>query len=55
MQPVYVGDVADAVVASLLNQETDDQIYELGGPRTYSFKELMSLTCQAVGRKRALV
>ena len=55
MQPVYVGDVADAVVASLLNHDTDDQIYELGGPRTYSFKELMSLTCQAVGRKRALV
>ena len=55
MQPVYVGDVADAVVAALINHNTDDQIYELGGPRTYSFKELMSLTCEAVGRKRALV
>ena len=32
MQPVFVGDVADAVMASLTNSKTDNQIYELGGP-----------------------
>lgn len=55
MQPVYVGDVADAVIASLASHETDDQIFELGGPKAYSFKELMALTCDAIGRRRALV
>ena len=55
MQPVYVGDVAQAVVTSLHDVATDDQIYELGGPKIYSFKELMALTCGAIGRKRALV
>lgn len=55
MQPVFVGDVADAVVEALQNPETDDQLYELGGPKRYSFKELMQMTCAAVGRKRALV
>ena len=55
MQPVFVGDVADAVIEALQNPATDNQIYELGGPKTYSFKELMKMTCDAVGRKRALV
>jgi len=55
MQPVYVGDVADAVVKALATDKVDDQIFELGGPSVYSFKELMAMTCQAVGRSRALV
>ena len=55
MQPVYVGDVADAVVEALSNASTDDQIFELGGPSVYSFKKLMEMTCDAVGRKRPLI
>ena len=55
MQPVFVGDVADAVMVSLTNSQTDNQIYELGGPTAYSFRELMELTLKAVGRKRALI
>ena len=55
MQPVYVGDVADAVVAALGDAKTDNEIYELGGPDIYSFKELMQITLKAVGRKRALL
>ena len=55
MQPVYVGDVADAVVEALRNPATNDQLYELGGPSTYSFKQLMEMTLDAIGRKRALL
>lgn len=55
MQPVYVGDVADAVVKALLDPQTNDHVYELGGPSVYSFRKLMEMTCAAVGRKRALV
>ena len=54
-QPVYVGDVADAVVAALLQPATAGQTYELGGPTTYSFKELLTYLLQVTGRRRALV
>lgn len=43
-QPVYVGDVAKAVeniVTDPLLEKYFGQIYELGGPKTYSFRELL--------------
>jgi NADH dehydrogenase len=52
-QPVFVGDVAAAIVASLSRQ--DGRSYELGGPSTYSFKELLQLILRETGRNRALV
>lgn len=52
-QPVFVGDVAQAILAGLLRQ--DGRTYELGGPVSYSFKELMQLILRETGRKRALV
>ncbi len=55
MQPVYVGDVADAVMAVLQQGNIKGDIFELGGPAKYSFAELMRFTLKAVGRKRALV
>ena len=55
IQPVFVGDVADAVMAILQPTFTGDQIFELGGPKIYKFKELMELTLTAVARKRLLL
>lgn len=55
MQPVYIGDVAEAVMKSLNDEATDGQIYELGGPSQYSFKRLMEMTREAVDRRVALV
>ncbi|HWY66470.1 MAG TPA: complex I NDUFA9 subunit family protein [Rhizomicrobium sp.] len=52
-QPVFVGDVAQAILAGLSRQ--DGRTYELGGPVSYSFKELMQLILRETGRKRALV
>jgi uncharacterized protein YbjT (DUF2867 family) len=54
-QPVYVGDVADAMAAALAEPKTMGQIFELGGPQTYSFRELMEILLAAVGRRRWLV
>ena len=34
-QPVYVGDVADAVMAALARADAAGAIYELGGPRVW--------------------
>ena len=40
-QPVFVGDVADAVCAALERPEARGHVYELGGPNVYTFRELM--------------
>jgi NADH dehydrogenase len=42
-QPISVSDVADAVMAAVSNSAAQGQTYELAGPKTYSFKELMDL------------
>jgi NADH dehydrogenase len=54
-QPVYVGDVAQAVVAALEREDCPGQIYELGGPQTYTFAELMRYMLKVVGRRRLLL
>lgn len=54
-QPIYVGDVADAVVAGLDRADARGRTFELGGPQTYSFKELLSYITTEIDRPRALV
>lgn len=54
-QPVYVGDVADAVAAVLDRPEAKGAVYELGGPKIYTYRELVELTLAEIGRKRLLV
>ncbi len=54
-QPVYVGDVADAVLASFIREDTAGQTYELGGPRVWTFRELLAWILQKTRRKRPLV
>ncbi|HEY7977564.1 MAG TPA: complex I NDUFA9 subunit family protein, partial [Rhizomicrobium sp.] len=48
-------DVADAIVKCVSDTATKGKTYELGGPGTYSFKELMQLVLQETGRSRPLV
>ena len=55
MQPVYVGDVADAFIQALADPGTKGRTYELGGPRVYSFKQLMELVLAETRRKRLLI
>jgi len=54
-QPVFVGDVADAMVAALERDDARGRTFELGGPRVYSFEELMRYTLEVVGRRRLLL
>ena len=51
-QPVYVGDVADAVISCLDDPATAGRTYELGGPKIYTFRELLELLLQEIRRKR---
>lgn len=54
-QPVYVGDVAAAILAALQDPRAAGQTYELGGPGTYSFEELLRYILRETGRSAALV
>ena len=54
-QPVFVGNVAAAIVAVLDSDSASGRTYELGGPTVYSFRDLMQIVLQETGRKRALV
>jgi len=53
-QPVFVADVARAVVATLRNSKTRGEVYELGGPRVYSFREILEYVLSQTQRKRYL-
>jgi NADH dehydrogenase len=59
-QPVYVGDVADAVMAVLRRPDFGDmspagKVYELGGPDVVSFKDIYTILFTHTGRRRALM
>ncbi|MDZ7712397.1 MAG: complex I NDUFA9 subunit family protein [Rhodovibrio sp.] len=54
-QPVYVGDVADAAMVCVHEAKTKGKTYELGGPKVYSFKQLMQLLLREIRRKRLLL
>jgi NADH dehydrogenase len=54
-QPVYVGDVAQAVMAVLTRPEAAGQIYELGGPRSYAFRTLIKMMLTWIGRHRCVI
>jgi uncharacterized protein YbjT (DUF2867 family) len=54
-QPVYVGDVADAVIKCLEDPATAGRTYELGGPRTYTFRELLELMLHEIRRRRRFI
>ena len=54
-QPVYVGDVADAVVRCIDDQSSAGRTYELGGPSVYSLRALVELLLAEIRRKRLLI
>ena len=54
-QPVYVGDVATAFVHALENPATFGRLYELGGPRIYTLRELVRLAGELSGHTRPVI
>ncbi|PPC82784.1 MAG: complex I NDUFA9 subunit family protein [Hyphomicrobium sp.] len=52
-QPVYVGDLAQAVVHSINGAGKRGSIYEIGGPQVLTFRELLDLTLEYTDRRRA--
>lgn len=59
-QPVYVGDVADAVMQVLEAPELGEgnpcgKVYELGGPDVLTFREVYKMLEKYTGKKRSLI
>jgi NADH dehydrogenase len=54
-QPVFVRDVADAVVAALGRADAQGVIYELGGPDVLSFRAILQMISDLTGLDRPVV
>lgn len=54
-QPVYVGDVAEAIARSVDGKVKGGQVYELGGPQVLTFKQCMEELLMVIERRRLLV
>ena len=54
-QPIYVGDIAKSIMAVLEKEEINNNIFELGGPQIFTFKELMEILLKQIKKKRFLV
>jgi NADH dehydrogenase len=55
LQPVYVGDVADAFLKAAEGGVKTGRIYELGGPEIVTHKELLQRILRETGRSNPLV
>src|SRR5262249_5728170 len=55
MQPVFVGDVADAVADAVDGKAKAGATYELGGPEVLTLREIMQLILTMTDRERMLV
>ena len=54
-QPVWVEDVATCFVLSLQNKTSYGQVYELAGPKVYTFRELVKAVMTALGIHRRII
>jgi len=55
LQPVYVGDVADAFVRAVFDRRTAGRIIELGGPQVYTLEQLVHLAGRYSGHERRVL
>src|SRR5262249_33933390 len=51
LQPVYMEDVGQAIAKILQREQTGPDMFECGGPRIYSYEELLRTVASAAGIK----
>jgi uncharacterized protein YbjT (DUF2867 family) len=54
-QPVFAGDVAAAFAAAVAGETRPGTIYELGGPETFTMREIMAYVLATIERRRLLL
>src|SRR5229473_7413963 len=55
LQPAYVEDVAEAIAQVMQRAETHSKMFECGGPRVYSYEELLRTIARKAGLKPILI
>jgi uncharacterized protein YbjT (DUF2867 family) len=54
-QPILVTDVADAIVQTIVTKGNEGKIYEIGGPKTISFGDMVKSILKTINKKRFVV
>ncbi len=54
-QPIHAGDVALCVRLSLERPGTVGQVHEIGGPRTWTYREITEEIARAMGKRRVIL
>ena len=54
-QPILADDVATAIVRSIDIKKNEGKIYEIGGPKIISFKDMVKSIISTIGKKRLIV
>lgn len=54
-QPVYVGDVAEAVARATVSPKAEGKTFELGGPSVWTFEDILKFILRETKRERFLI
>jgi NADH dehydrogenase len=54
-QPILVDDVATAIIKAIEIKKNEGKIYEIGGPTTISFKDMVKSIVSTIGKKRLII
>ena len=54
-QPIFVNDVARAILKAIETKNNERQIYEIGGEKIISFQDMVKLILRIIGKKRLVV
>ena len=54
-QPVYVGDVAEAIVRAVERPDAAGRTFELGGPEVMTFEDILKLVLRETRRRNGLI
>jgi NADH dehydrogenase len=55
VQPVFAGDVGAAAAAVLARPDAAKSVFELGGPKVYTYREIAALTLRETGRDKPII
>jgi uncharacterized protein YbjT (DUF2867 family) len=55
LQPAYVEDIAEAIARTMQRDETRATAFECGGPRAYSYEELLRTVAREIGLNPTLI
>ena len=54
-QPVFVGDVAQAIAKAVDGETRSGTVYELGGPEVVTFRQILEYLLKVIDRRRLLI